>query len=164
MSYVCVTKANTASENSRFAPGTILLTNLAGTMPVHVKGDGSKSSVFPVHPVVASNLGIQAGKSYLTIFEKTEEAITYTRNNGEEVTERQMRVVSADPFESMLDLAKTIKEFGSAIKVGIKGENELDPATVGHTNDEDPLGNGGQSLVEILPVINLAGSILFINL
>lgn len=138
MANLALVKAVRASENSRFYDGTVLLSNLAGRMPVYVKADNTKSSVFPVHPVVAANSGIEAGNTYVVFFAKSETPVTYTRNNGEEVTERQWQIKSAQLVESALDIVKVTNELGDAINFGIQGDDTIDPAVEATKEAEKP--------------------------
>lgn len=139
MANLAMVKAVRAAENSRFSEGTILLSNLAGRMPVYVKEDGSKSSVFPVHPTIASNSGIEAGKTYVIFFAKSEQPVTYKRSNGEEVTEKQWQIKSAEEVRSTLDIVKTANELGDAINFGIQGNADLDPAVKANVDSESAL-------------------------
>lgn len=99
--FKCLAKVNPASPNSKFADGTWVCTNLGGTMPVHIKEDGTKSSVFPVNGAILASTGIKEEGEYLLTFKRDDKPTTYTKSNGEVVTEKQMRIVSAKLLDAI---------------------------------------------------------------
>lgn len=128
MAYKAIVKANIANPNSRFSEGTLVLENLGGTMPVHIKEDGSKSTVFPVHPGIQKNAGFEGAGEYLVVFARSEKEVTYTSQSRGEVTEYQMRVVTAKKLDALqLDDLLDKEKYATKINVGINAEH--DPAT-----------------------------------
>jgi hypothetical protein len=101
MSYKAIVEIGISSPNSRFSPGTLLLTNLGGQMPVWIKEDDSKASVFPVNPGIKKP-GMELGAIGVATFDLRLNKLTQKMD---------YMVVAFSEFKTVLDEAQTTDYF-----------------------------------------------------